>query len=130
MRIALVRPLWASEIGQGARPVAVAMAQPLLGALVPVRTEEGSKLQLDQLLQAVAGASLAISSPALMPSSSEASTGAAQWCLGMVRLLEVILKSGKRACPPFAASAVESIAWGGGGGGIPPLLGTPAAYHH
>ena len=40
--------------GEGARPVAVAVAEPLLRALVPVRTEEGSKLQLDQLLQAVA----------------------------------------------------------------------------
>ena len=30
------------------------MTEPLLAALVPVRTEEGSKLQLDQLLQAVA----------------------------------------------------------------------------
>ena len=30
------------------------MAETLLGALVPVRTEEGSKLKLDQLLQAVA----------------------------------------------------------------------------
>ncbi len=41
--------------GQGARRVAVAGAEPLLGALVPVRSEEGSKLQLDQVLQAVAG---------------------------------------------------------------------------
>jgi hypothetical protein len=30
------------------------MTQPLLDALVPVRTEEGSNFQLDQLLQAVA----------------------------------------------------------------------------
>ena len=40
--------------GQGAGPVAVAVAEPLLGALVPVGTEEGGELQLDQLLQAVA----------------------------------------------------------------------------
>ncbi len=40
--------------GQGARPVAVAVAEPLIGALVPIRTEEGSELQLNQLLQAVA----------------------------------------------------------------------------
>jgi hypothetical protein len=31
------------------------VAEPLLCALVPVRTEEGGKLQLDQLLQAMAG---------------------------------------------------------------------------
>jgi hypothetical protein len=40
--------------GEGAKPVTVAVAETLLGALVPVRTEEGSELQLDQLLQAVA----------------------------------------------------------------------------
>jgi hypothetical protein len=31
------------------------MGLPLLGLLVPARTEEGSNLQLDHLLQAVAG---------------------------------------------------------------------------
>jgi hypothetical protein len=40
--------------GVGAGPVAVAVAETLFRALVPVRTEEGSKLHLDQLLQAVA----------------------------------------------------------------------------
>jgi len=40
--------------GQGARPVAVAVAQPFLGPLMAVSTEEGGNLQLDQLLQAVA----------------------------------------------------------------------------
>jgi hypothetical protein len=30
------------------------VAEPLIGALVPIRTEEGSELQLNQLLQAVA----------------------------------------------------------------------------
>jgi hypothetical protein len=30
------------------------VAEPLLGALVPVGTKEGGKLQLDQLLQAIA----------------------------------------------------------------------------
>ena len=40
--------------GQGAGAVAVAIPQALLGALMPVGTEEGGKLQLDQLLQAVA----------------------------------------------------------------------------
>jgi hypothetical protein len=42
-------------------------------------------------------ASSGISSPALLPSSSEASSGAAQWVLGMVCLVEVGLKPGKRA---------------------------------
>ena len=37
--------------GQGAGPV----AEPLLGALMAVRTEEGGNFQLDQLLQAMAG---------------------------------------------------------------------------
>ena len=41
--------------GQGAAPATVAVAEPLLGALVPVGTEDGGKLQLDQLLQAMAG---------------------------------------------------------------------------
>jgi hypothetical protein len=40
--------------GQSAGPVAVAVAEMLLAALVPVSTEEGGKLQLDQLLQAMA----------------------------------------------------------------------------
>jgi len=40
--------------GQGAGPVAIAVAEPLVGALLAVRTEEGSKLQLDQPLKAVA----------------------------------------------------------------------------
>jgi hypothetical protein len=38
--------------GQSAGPVAVAIAEPLLGALMAVSTKEGSDLQLDQLLQA------------------------------------------------------------------------------
>ena len=41
--------------GEAATPVAVAVAEPLLGALMAVRTEHGGDLQLDQLLQAVAG---------------------------------------------------------------------------
>ena len=40
--------------GQGTGPVAVAVAETLLGALVPIGTEEGGKLQLDQPLQAMA----------------------------------------------------------------------------
>ena len=40
--------------GQGARPVAVAVAEPLLSALMAVSTQKGCDLQLDQPLQAVA----------------------------------------------------------------------------
>ena len=36
-------------------PVAVAVAEPLLGALMPIGTEEGGKHQLNQMLQAMAG---------------------------------------------------------------------------
>lgn len=57
---------------QGARPVAVAVAELLLAAPVAVHSEEGGKLQRDQLLQAVA-CPLGISFPALLPSRSETS---------------------------------------------------------
>ena len=43
------------DAAQAAGPVAVAISETLLGALVAVGTEHGSDLQLDQLLQAVAG---------------------------------------------------------------------------
>ncbi len=39
--------------GQAAVPVAVAVAVPLLGALVPVGTDHSGDLQLNELLQAV-----------------------------------------------------------------------------
>ena len=42
--------------------------------------------------------------------SSKTSSGAAKWGMVMVRLVEVGLKPEKRACPPFAMSAVEPIA--------------------
>jgi hypothetical protein len=41
--------------GQRAGPVAVAEAEPLLRALMAIGTEHGGDLQLDQLLQAMAG---------------------------------------------------------------------------
>lgn len=41
--------------GQGAGPVAVAVVEPLLGALVPAGIEDGGGLQLVQILQAMAG---------------------------------------------------------------------------
>jgi hypothetical protein len=39
--------------GQAAVPVTVAVAVPLLGALVPVGTDHSGDLQLNELLQAV-----------------------------------------------------------------------------
>jgi len=85
------------------------VAEPLLGALMPVGTEEGGELQFDQLLQALA-CQLRDQFPGAMPSSSEARSAAAQWVLGMVRLVEVVLKPGKRACPPLATPDVVPIA--------------------
>jgi len=55
-------------------------------------------------------ASSGICSPALLPSCSDANSGAAQWCLGVMRLVEVVLEPGEQACPPLATSAVEPIA--------------------
>jgi len=42
-----------------------------------------------------------LSSPALLPSSRETSSGAAQWGLGLVCLVEAGLKPGRRARPPL-----------------------------
>ena len=41
--------------GQGARAVAVAVAEPVLTALMAVGTQNGGNLQLNQLLQTVPG---------------------------------------------------------------------------
>ena len=41
--------------GEGARPVAVSLVDTLLAALMAISTNDGRGLQLDQLLQAVAG---------------------------------------------------------------------------
>jgi hypothetical protein len=78
--------------GETAGPVAVAVAKAFLAAFMAV--------------------SSAIRSPALLPSSSETSSGAAQaqWVLGMVCLVVVVLEPGKRACPPLATTAVEPVA--------------------
>ena len=62
-----------------------------------VSTQNGGDLQLDQLLQAMAG-QLGINSPAALPSSSDTREEAPQSNLGMVRLVEVVLELGKRAC--------------------------------
>jgi len=75
-----------------------------------VSTKEGGNLQLDQLLYAMACRS-GISSPALLPSSSEASSGAAQCVVGMVRLVEVVLEPGKRACPPRVPTLCNASRW-------------------
>ena len=60
-----------------------------------VSTQNGGDLQLNQLLARVA--SSGISSPALLPSSSGPSSTAARYVSGIVRLVEVVLKPGKRA---------------------------------
>ena len=63
-----------------------------------VSSQNGADLQLDQLLQAMAG-QLGINSPAALPSSSDdAREEAPHSSLGMVRLVEVVLEPGKRAC--------------------------------
>ena len=41
----------------------------------------------------------------MLPSSSGASAEAPESVLGMVRLVEVVLKPGSRACPPVATPA-------------------------
>ncbi len=41
--------------GEGAGPIAAAVAEPLLDAFVPVGAEKGGELQLDQLWQSLAG---------------------------------------------------------------------------
>ncbi|NCZ92579.1 MAG: 30S ribosomal protein S8 [Actinobacteria bacterium] len=48
-----------------------------------------------------------ISSPAVLPSSSGARAEAPESNLGMVRLVEVVLKPGSRACPPLATPTAE-----------------------
>jgi hypothetical protein len=96
--------------GEGARSVAVAVAETLFRALVPDRTEEGAASSSSIGCCRPWRASSGISSPALLPSSSGAREDASNCCLGMVRLVEVVLEPGKRACPPLATSAVEPIA--------------------
>ena len=71
---------------------------PFLSPLMAVSSQNGSDLQLDQLLQAMAG-QLGINSPAALPSSSDdAREEAPHSSLGMVRLVEVVLEPAKRAC--------------------------------
>jgi len=52
---------------------------------------------------------LGINSPAALPSSSDAREETPQSSLGMVRLVEVVLEPGKRACPPLSSAG----AWSG-----------------
>ena len=65
---------------------------------------------LDQLLCSPWRASSAISSSALLPSSSKANSDAAQWRLGVVHLFEVALKQGIRAFPPGVPTTLAPIA--------------------
>jgi hypothetical protein len=81
--------------GEQARPAAVALAEPFDGALVPIGTEHSGALRLDQLLQAVASQP-GISSPAVLQSSNDGRPEAPESILGMVRLVEVVHKPGKK----------------------------------
>ena len=63
-----------------------------------VGTANGSDLQLDQLLQAVAG-QLGDQVSGATASQSRGQATAAPWALGMVCPVEGILKPGKRTCP-------------------------------
>jgi hypothetical protein len=89
--------------GEQAWPAAVAVAAAFLGSLMAIGTEHGGDLQFDQHLQAVAG-QLGICSPTVLPSSSDARAEASESALDMVRLVEVVLKPGKRACRPLSTS--------------------------
>jgi hypothetical protein len=81
--------------GEQAWPAAVSVAAAFLAALMPIGTEHSGDLQLDQLLQAMAGL------------RRDARAEAPESALGMVRLVEVVLKPGKRACPPLATTGVS-----------------------
>jgi hypothetical protein len=78
------RGLWDQQLqiahlgGQGAMAVAVAVPETLHAALMALSIQKGGELQLDQPLQA-RRASSGISSPAVLPSSSEARSTAAVW---------------------------------------------------
>ena len=59
-----------------------------------------------------------MSSPALLPSCSDAREEALESSLGMIRLVEVVLKPGKRACLPH-------LRRGGGSGDLHHFRGRP-----
>ena len=68
-----------------------------------------------------------MSSPAVLPSSSGARAEAPESVLGMVRLVEVVLKPGSRACPPFSSAGAQN-----GGQLSPGVAGAEASgnFHH
>lgn len=76
---------------------------------------------LDQLLCSPWRASSAISSSALLPSSSKANSDAAQWRLGVVHLFEVALKQGERAWPPGVPTNLAPTALNSRGA-LPPAM--------
>jgi hypothetical protein len=104
--------------GEQARPAAVAFADPFDGALVPIGTEHSGDLQLNQLPQAVAS-QLGDQLPGCAAKfSSDARPEAPESILGMVRLVEVVHKPGKKkeekcrfntACDILQASAGPGI---------------------
>jgi hypothetical protein len=53
-------------------------------------------------------ASSGISSPDVLPSSSDARAETRESALGLVRLVEVIHNPGKRACPPLSSARALS----------------------
>ena len=67
--------------GKTAVPVTVAVAESLLSAFMAIGTEQGGDLQLNELLHAVVR-QLGISSPAELPSSSDAREEAPQSSFG------------------------------------------------
>jgi hypothetical protein len=83
---------------QGAGPGAVAVAEPLFRPFVPVSTDHGGGLDLDQLLQAVAG-QLGDQLTGSTAIRYRREVGGGTVVLGMVRLVEVVLEPGKRAQP-------------------------------
>jgi hypothetical protein len=95
--------------GEHAWPAAVAVAAAFLAALMAFGTKHSGDLQLDQLCCRPWRVSSGISSPVVLPSSSYARAEAPESALGMVRLVEVVLEPGKRACPAHATTGVSGV---------------------
>ena len=82
------------------------VANAILGSFMPIGAEYRAHIPLDQLLQSVAQ-QLGNSLPALLPSSSGANAGAPESNLGMVCLLDDVLKPDSLACAPPASPAFD-----------------------
>jgi hypothetical protein len=88
--------------------MAVQGAEPLSRPRMPIRALHDGQHQLDQLLLA-RRTSPGISFPALLQSSSDPRAKVPESALGMVRLVEVGLKPGRRACPSLATTGVSEV---------------------